>query len=98
MHFCDTSVALGIAHSDTWDQAVRTYISGKLDCHNLVTDPVATTARRYLSPIETRGYMETHIRKLETSRNRILSKVVAIMCVLAFAIGGASAANADYFA
>ena len=42
--------------------------------------------------------METHIRKLETSRNRILSKIVAIMYVLAFAIGGASAANADYFA
>ena len=44
------------------------------------------------------GRMETHIRKIESSRKRFLSKIVAIMCVLAFTIGGASAANADYFA
>lgn len=42
--------------------------------------------------------METHERTSNTLRKRILSRIIATLCALAFVAGGATAANADYFA
>lgn len=42
--------------------------------------------------------METQERTSNTLRKRILSGIIATLCALAFVAGGATAANADYFA